>query len=46
MAITPKVKGKTEENNAEVVEQTTPVSDYEVDDEAAIQAIFRGQDDE
>ena len=46
MAITPKVKGKTEENNAEVVEQTTPVSDYTVDDSAALEAIFRGEDNE
>ena len=46
MAITPKVKDNTEENNAEVVEQTTPVSDYTVDDSAALEAIFRGEDNE
>lgn len=45
-AITPKVKDETKENNAEVVEHTTPVSDYTVDDEAAIQEIFRDEENE
>jgi hypothetical protein len=45
-AITPKAKKETEENNAEAVEETTPVSDYTVDDDAALQAIFRDEDNE
>lgn len=45
-ALTPTVKDETEENNAEAVEGTTPVSDYTVDDDAAVQAIFRDEDNE
>ena len=45
-ALTPRAKKETVQNNTEAVEETTPVSDYTVDDEAAIQEIFRGEDNE
>ena len=45
-ALTPRAKKETVQNNTEAVEHTTPVSNYEVDDEAAIQEIFRDEDNE
>ncbi len=38
-ALTPKA---TVQNNTKAVEETTPVSDYMVDNSAALEAIFRG----
>ena len=43
-AILPKVGEKAEENNVETLNQTSPVSNYEVDDEAMIQEIFGGEE--
>ena len=45
-ALTPKATKETVQNNTEAVEETTPVSDYTVDDSAALEAIFRGEDNE
>ena len=45
-ALAPKAKKETEENKTEAVKETTPVLNYEVDDDAAVQAIFRDEDNE
>jgi hypothetical protein len=45
-AIIAKAKNEAKKDTTEAVEETTPVSTYEVDDEAAIQAIFREKDNE
>ena len=42
-AISAKVQDETINENVDTVEQTTPVSDYTVDDSKAIEAIFRGE---